>query len=282
MKTVSCKYLFIGGTALTLALSGTGSLAADTASQAITNARQEAQIGTTYALSSYLRANDLVVSVQDGKATLTGKVDEPVNKELATEIALGVSGIKDVDNQIIVQSDYQPAAKTGRSYGDVVDDAGISAAVKSKLLWSKNAEGLTAKVTTVAGKVTLTGTADSVTSKNVASSLAENTRGVASVDNQLVVDANKKASKTVAGNKAGNAVSTGTMTDVSDGWITTKVKSTFMYSRNVDSSNISVSTHAGVVTLTGKLDSGAERALAIELAKNVRGVKSVQANGLVI
>ena len=282
MKTVSRKYLLVVGTALALALSSSGSLAADTASQAIINARQEAQIGTTYALSPYLRANDLVVSVKDGKATLTGKVDESVNKDLATEIALGVSGIKDVDNQIVVQSDYQPTAKTGRSYGDVVDDASISAAIKSKLLWSKNAEGLTAKVSTMAGKVTLTGTADSLASKNVASSLAQNTRGVVSVDNQLVVEANKKANKVIAGNKAGNAVSTSAMTDVSDGWITTKVKSTFMYSSNVDSSDISVSTHAGVVTLTGKLSSGAERALAIELATNVRGVKSVQANGLVI
>jgi osmotically-inducible protein OsmY len=34
--------------------------------------------------------------------------------------------------------------------------------------------------------------------------------------------------------------------------------------------------------LTGKLDSGAERALAIELAKNVRGVKSVVSKGLTI
>jgi hyperosmotically inducible protein len=30
------------------------------------------------------------------------------------------------------------------------------------------------------------------------------------------------------------------------------------------------------------VDSGAERALAIELAQNVRGVKSVQSKGLVI
>ena len=281
MKIVSSNYLLVVGIALALTVSSAGSSAADTAADAITNARQEAQIATTYVLSPYLRASDLVVSVKDGKATLTGKVDEEVNKELATEIALGVSGIKDVDNQIIVQPDYQPAAKKTRGYGDVVDDASISAAVKSKLLWSKNAEGLSVKVTTVDGKVTLSGTADSVASKNAASSLAQNTRGVATVDNQLVVEAGKKTSKTPAGGKAGNAVSTSAGTDVTDGWITTKVKSTFMYSGNVDSSDISVSTHAGVVSLTGKVDSGAERALAIELAKNIRGVKAVQATGLI-
>jgi osmotically-inducible protein OsmY len=69
---------------------------------------------------------------------------------------------------------------------------------------------------------------------------------------------------------------------ISDTWITTKVKSTFMYSSNVDGSDIDVSTSSGVVTLSGKLESGAERALAIELAQNVRGVKSVQAKNLLL
>ena len=34
------------------------------------------------------------------------------------------------------------------------------------------------------------------------------------------------------------------------------------------------------LTLDGKLGSGAERALAVELADNVRGVKAVNAKGL--
>ena len=67
---------------------------------------------------------------------------------------------------------------------------------------------------------------------------------------------------------------------MSDGWITTKVKSTYMYSSNVDGSDIAVNTDKGIVTLSGKVDSGAERALAIELAQNVRGVKSVYSKAL--
>jgi osmotically-inducible protein OsmY len=67
---------------------------------------------------------------------------------------------------------------------------------------------------------------------------------------------------------------------MSDNWITTKVKSTFMFSTNVRGSDIDVSTKDGIVTLTGKVHSGAERDLAVELANNVRGVKSVQSKGL--
>ena len=137
--------------------------------------------------------------------------------------------------------------------------------VKSKLLSSRYADGLTANVDTMRGRVKLTGFAGSAESKEAAGNLAMNTRGVRAVSNQLVVDATKGVAKNPG-------------TDVADGWITMKVKSTYMYSSNVDGSDIAVSTNAGVVKLTGKMDSGAERALAIELARNVRGVKSVDSS----
>lgn len=54
-----------------------------------------------------------------------------------------------------------------------------------------------------------------------------------------------------------------------------------MYSSNVSGSDISVNTDKGVVTLIGKVDSGVEQALAIELAQNIRGVKSVSSEQLI-
>ena len=256
--------------AVAAAIAGSSSaLAGAKPSQEVVEARQESQIWTTYALSPYLRANDLKVSVHDGKATLTGNVAEDVNKDLAKQIALGVDGIKSVDNKIEVVPNYKmPAQSANRSYGEVIDDATITSEVKSKLLWSRYADGLTANVDTARGKVKLSGTADSMEAKEAAGKLAGNTRGVHSVNNQLVVEAAKPG-------VAKNATN-----DIADGWITTKVKSTFMYSSNVNGSDIAVSTNSGIVTLTGKMDSGAERALAIELAGNVRGVKSVDSKQL--
>ena len=237
-------------------------------SQEVVEARQESQIWTTYALSPYLRANDLKVSVHEGKATLTGNVPESVNKDLAKQIALGVDGIKSVENNITVMPNYKaPAQSADRSYGEVVDDASISSAVKSKLLWSRYADGLSANVDTTRGKVKLTGTANTMEAKDAAGKLAMNTHGVHTVNNQLVLETGKPG-----------AVAKTDGTDMTDGWITTKVKSTYMYSSNVNGSDIAVSTNAGIVTLTGKMDSGAERALAIELARNVRGVKSVDSS----
>ncbi|MHC1700941.1 MAG: BON domain-containing protein [Humidesulfovibrio sp.] len=269
------KLILASGLVLAMAASS-GVAAAGTVSQEITSARQETQIWTTYALSPYLRANNLSVSVQNNKATLTGTVDEDVSKELATEIALGVGGIKEVDNQIAVQADYTPPKPSAdRSYGEVVDDAVITTAIKSKLAWSKNTDGLNTKVDTKFGRVQLRGTADSAASKELAGRLALNTRGVASVDNQLAVTSVKPSAVQTAKASAQNAKQ-----DLADSWITAKVKSTFLYSSNVSGSDITVNTNQGVVTLNGKLKSGAERALAIELAQNVRGVRSVQAKAL--
>jgi hyperosmotically inducible periplasmic protein len=278
MYTQSRNRVLATAVALAIATSSVAATAATTPSQDVTNARQESQIWTTYALSPFLRANDLKVSVHEGKATLTGNVEESVNKDLAEQIALGVNGIKDVDNQIKVQADYTPPARSAdRSYGEVIDDASITSAVKSKLVWSKNTEGLTANVETKRGKVTLVGSADSAATRDLAGKLAMGTRGVVSVDNQLVVKSAKPSTTDTAMSSTQDVGN-----DMSDGWITTKVKSTYMYSSNVDGSDISVNTDKGVVMLSGKVDSGAERALAIELAQNVRGVKSVQSKALTL
>jgi hyperosmotically inducible protein len=278
MNTQFKKLVLAASIALATA-SISGIAVADTTSQNIIEARQESQIWTTYALSPYLRAQDLKVSVHGGKATLTGIVDESVNKDLAKEIALGVEGVKEVDNLIVVQADYvAPASSSSRTFGDVMDDSAITTAIKSKLAWSKNTDGLSTNVVTKAGRVTLQGTANSAAVKDLTGRMALNTRGVVAVDNQLVVNASPTMAETAKDGAKDAAKET--QQEIKDSWITTKVKSTLLYSRNVDGSSIEVNTKGGIVTLNGKLNSGAERALAIELADNIRGVKSVDAKGL--
>ena len=237
--------------------------------QDIIAARQESQILTAYALNPYLRANELKASVHNGKATLTGKVADPVARELAEQIALAVSGIHGADNKLEVQPNYRPPAKSAeRSFGDLVDDATITSTVKSKMLWSRHGEGIKSIVDSVRGVVTISGTADNAEAKDFAGKLAATTYGVRSVNNQLAVEsANTEVARTEGA-------------DVTDGWITAKVKSTFKYSTHVDSASVAVNTNGGIVKLTGKMDSIAERAATIELAGGVRGVKSVDSSAL--
>ncbi len=240
-----------------------------THSQEVIDARQESQIWTTFALSPYLRASDLKVSVRTGRAFITGFVADDFNKDLAMQLALRVEGVKSVDNKVELASNLVgPVQSEARRFGDMVDDTTVTSAVRSKLAWSRFADGLITDVSSSHGKLSLSGTATTEEGKEGAGKLAMSTHGVRSVDNQLVVQANN----------AGVVTSIGSA--IADGWITTKVRSTFMYSINAAGSDISVATQGGNVTLTGKMDSDAERTLAVELAGNVRGVKSVDSSSL--
>lgn len=67
---------------------------------------------------------------------------------------------------------------------------------------------------------------------------------------------------------------------VADSWITTKVKSEFATTKDVHATEISVETTDGVVALSGTVSSAAEKVKAEELARNIKGVKRVDASGL--
>lgn len=67
---------------------------------------------------------------------------------------------------------------------------------------------------------------------------------------------------------------------VSDTWITGKVKSAFLADDAISGLDIKVETNKGVVSLSGAVPSDAERKLAIKRAEEIKGVRSVSADGL--
>lgn len=69
---------------------------------------------------------------------------------------------------------------------------------------------------------------------------------------------------------------------VDDAWITTKVKSEFATTSEIPASKISVDTREGMVRLTGTVASNMDKNRAIQVAHNVKGVKSVDATGLTV
>jgi osmotically-inducible protein OsmY len=250
---------------------------------ALKDARLEGQLWSAYALNQHLSAFDISVDVEAGTATLTGTVDESVQKDLAKEIALSTDGIDDVDNQLEVadhsaERESVAEADRERGFGDRVSDATVTTTVKSKLLWNRNTAGLDINVSTRNGEVTLEGEAESEASRELAERLAANTDGVRSVDNRIEVsgEADEPAAGAAAEGERG-------FTDtVSDGWVTTKVRSTLLFSTDVPGQDIAVETRNGVVRLEGKVSDPDERERAIALAADIEGVQSVEADALVV
>ncbi len=83
-----------------------------------------------------------------------------------------------------------------------------------------------------------------------------------------------------AGNDAPATPDNDSEQPITDTWITTKVKAELATTDGVKSTDISVTTVDGVVTLTGVLASptGVEKAIAA--AKSIKGVRDVDASGL--
>ncbi|CAM3301515.1 transporter [Pseudomonas floridensis] len=240
----------------------------------LAEARQEGSIWTAFALNKHLSPFKIDVDVERGTATLKGKVENEVDRELAERIALDIKGIDKVDNQLEIDAAVatEPGAKANMAQR--FEDATLVATVKSKLLWSSVTEALTIDVDSKDGVVTLKGRAQSPEAKELAGSLASNTDGVVSVNNLISLSAaDSIAAKTQPQNL--NPVE-----QLSDAWVTSKVKSSLIYSRNLDGLNIKVDTKEGLVTLNGVVANFAEKELAVEIARNIRGVKGVNADAL--
>jgi hyperosmotically inducible protein len=267
---------------ITLGLAGLGSAfaaepkSADTKIEQIADVRREAQIMTTYGMNRHLRDFNLSVTVDGNKAVLDGTVQDGVAKDLAEQIAMGVDGIRHVDNRIVIDANYvlPQRVSSERSFGEKVEDATITATIKSKLLWNSNTDGLDIHIDTNNGKVTLSGSVSSDAEKSLAGRIAKESDGVVGVKNELAL-VNKSDTVMKPLPAAANPQPT-----MSDAWVTAKVKSSLMLTRGVDSLDIKVTTRDGVVSLQGVVDSTAERELAIRVAQDIRGVKKVDASSL--
>jgi len=158
-----------------------------------------------------------------------------------------------------------------------VTDTALTTKIKAKLAADSRVKASDISVTTNGNVAVLTGTAPNAEAKKAAEELALKTEGVTKVDNRIeapsaiaTLGADVKAGAKTAGEK------------VTDGWITTKVKSQLVADELTKASKIKVTTKDNVVVLSGKAASEAEKAQAIKLASSTEGVKEVDASQLKI
>ena len=129
-------------------------------------------------------AHDTKVSVKDGIVTLRGEAGSQAQKDLATEYAKDVEGVKDVINEMTILEGKIPE----RSLGDKIDDASITAQVKMTLLSHRSTSALNTKVETKDGIVTLTGKAQNAAERDLVTKLVTDINGVKTVNNQMAVE----------------------------------------------------------------------------------------------
>jgi hyperosmotically inducible protein len=125
------------------------------------------------------------VSTKDGIVTLKGDATSLAQKDLTTEYAKDVEGVKDVRNEMRV---VNTSDKSPRTLGEKIDDASITAQVKMVLLFHRSTSVLNTKVNTKHGVVTLSGKARNAAEKDLVSKLVNDIKGVNTVENEMTIE----------------------------------------------------------------------------------------------
>jgi osmotically-inducible protein OsmY len=126
------------------------------------------------------------VYVKEGVVTLKGVAANQAQKDLTTEYAKDIDGVKSVVNEIVVSKSLET---TGETAGEKIDDASITAQVKASLLAHRSTSVLKTKVTTNDGVVTVSGQAKNEAEKALVTKLVTDINGVQSVVNNMTVAA---------------------------------------------------------------------------------------------
>ncbi len=191
-------------------------------------------------------ANDVNISVSDGIVTLSGKVENIIEKERAEKIAEMVRGVRSVVNDIEVEPFW------GRT------DSEIEMDVEEALLYDPVTESWEVEADVDNNLATITGEVDSWQEKKLAGKVVKGVRGVVDVRNKLKVDFDEERT---------------------DEEIRTEIEESFRWDVKLDDGLIEVEVRDRKVKLDGVVGSAAEKAEA-ELKSWVRGVESVDISGL--
>jgi len=142
------------------------------------------KVKTTLLFHRNVSASKTDVYVKDGIVSLRGEASSQAQKELTTEYAKDVEGVKEVKNEMTVA---KTPGEPSQTIGEKIDDASITAQVKSSLLSHRSTSALKTKVETTDGVVTLSGIAKNAAEKSLVTKLVKDIDGVNSVINNMTI-----------------------------------------------------------------------------------------------
>lgn len=132
-------------------------------------------------------ATGTTVYVKDGVVTLQGEASSLAQKELTGEYAKDVDNVKEVKNNMTVAAVVAAPSAPVTASGGKIDDASITAQVKSALFSHRSTSALHTGVSTADGVVTVTGVAKNEAEKSLVTKLATDINGVTSVVNNMTI-----------------------------------------------------------------------------------------------
>jgi osmotically-inducible protein OsmY len=241
-----------------------GAAAAESVGRQVDDAVITTRIDTTFLLNERLSPFSIKVSTQDGVVTLVGGVPASAERQLAEDIARSVDGVKDVINKITVLPATKPQAPK-RGLKQKAEDLTVSASVRAQLLYYSEMKGLTITVKTENNVTTLSGVVETEDQKKRIGDLANETRGVDRVINNLTVAAKKGIE---SADDVGRVLN--------DQWIADRIRTRILMNRYVSIRKLDVNVRSRECILTGTVDTAEQKELAGSIAENTPGVRAVR------
>jgi osmotically-inducible protein OsmY len=167
----------------------------------------------------------------------------------------------------------QPAmANQGEQNQSAIKDAWLHGKLESALLFNEHLNSFDIDSDVKNGVVSLNGAVESDIDRDLAGEIAKSIKGVAKVENNLVVD---KAKAAMAKDSDAAKERQGFKQSVSNATLTARIKSKLLLNGNTGGMAIDVDSNQGAVTLSGTVKSDEEKDLAIKLASNTSGASTV-------
>ena len=143
-----------------------------------------AKVKTALLFHRNVSATGTTVYTKDGIVTLQGVAESMAAKDLTTEYAKDIENVKEVRNEMTITTTPAVADAT---MSDKIDDASITAQVKSSLMSHHSTSALHTTVSTTDGVVTVGGVAKNEAEKTLVTKLATDINGVSSVINNMTI-----------------------------------------------------------------------------------------------
>lgn len=124
------------------------------------------------------------VDVKDGVVTLRGEATSMAQKELTGEYAKDIENVIEVKNEMTVAATPAMAARTE---DEKIDDASVTAQVKTAMSTHLSTSAIKTGVETRNGVVTLTGIAGNAAEKSLVTKMVNDIRGVTQVKNEMTI-----------------------------------------------------------------------------------------------
>jgi osmotically-inducible protein OsmY len=152
------------------------------------------KVKTTLLFHRNVSGTGTEVLADKSTVTLRGEASSLAQKDLTTEYVMDVEGVEKVKNEMTVSGaaaakpDNKTVAQKTETVIEAIDDASITALVKTSLLYHRSTSALATKVATKDGVVTLEGKAKTAAAKDLAGKYAGDIDGVKTVINNMTVE----------------------------------------------------------------------------------------------